>query len=838
MSRNLFIKLPAKLNRGAQPTYVSLFSNAGIGCHGFHTQGFACLATAELERKRLEIQIANGICRDPAGYVCGDLTSLQTKNAVYQACTKEFGASYKGKLDVVVATPPCQGMSMVNRKKGNELNRNSLVITSIEIIKELLPKVFVIENVKLFLSSLCEGLDGQPTTIRSALWSELSGAYNISAEVINFMDYGVPSSRTRTLVVGVRRDIQDIVPQDLWPEKQDQITVRGALAGLASIENPGDRDPLDEWHSFRAYDSSMRAWIAPLREGQSAFDNIDPLARPHKVVDGSVIAHARGTRDKYRRNYWDRPAACIHTRNDCLASQSTIHPQYDRVFSVRELMRLMTIPMDFSWTGSDSLIRKVIGESVPTVIFEQIAQKLLTCVLKPKVGKENIASSREELIRILSDAATTVDERTARREAELLNSDRVENAAYYTRNDISFTVADRLPDFQGKKSIHIVEPSVGVGNFLPAIARRYAGMSKITIDCFDIDATALELAEALLKRFPLPGNVNVRFIHGDFLSYDHDRRYDLIVGNPPFGTVRDREKLNLYRQTVPKNYSNLVCFFVERALSISDNVTFILPKSIISSSEYKQLREALRDHGVRHISDLGDVGFVGVAIETVAIHTGKGATRTRIDSLVDGSTREVDQGYIFDPNFPTWLIYRDDFFDTVASSLHLGAMDAFRDRTLSKKDFTPTGRRVLKARNITPSGIVDIPGYDQWTEKTGKGGVWEFLDAKSAILVPNGTYLPRAILKPAGYLVDGSVAILTAKAGHKISPCDISFFCSEEFQKFYWIARNKGMRSLNIDKGAAFFFGLKRSKFNGVTKISVQRRVQGRGVELPGQKVA
>jgi DNA (cytosine-5)-methyltransferase 1 len=39
--------------------------------------------------------------------------------------------------------------------------------------------------------------------------------------------------------------------------------------------------------------------------------------------------------DKYKRQYWNKVAPCIHTRNDILSSQNTVHPVDDRVFSIR-----------------------------------------------------------------------------------------------------------------------------------------------------------------------------------------------------------------------------------------------------------------------------------------------------------------------------------------------------------------------------------------------------------------------------------------------------------------------------------------------------------------------
>lgn len=82
----------------------------------------------------------------------------------------------------------------------------------------------------------------------------------------------------------------------------------------------------DIYHSFRSYPEYMRPWISGLGEGESAFDNEDPLKCPHKIgKDGSIIQNVNKTGDKYKRQVWDKPALSVHTRNDQLASQNTIH---------------------------------------------------------------------------------------------------------------------------------------------------------------------------------------------------------------------------------------------------------------------------------------------------------------------------------------------------------------------------------------------------------------------------------------------------------------------------------------------------------------------------------
>ena len=102
-------------------TYVSLFSSAGVGCYGFHMEGYHCIATNELIEKRLQVQRVNNKCQFETGYISGDISTDITKNKIYGEISRW---KYLGndRADVVVATPPCQGISVINHKKnGNDI---------------------------------------------------------------------------------------------------------------------------------------------------------------------------------------------------------------------------------------------------------------------------------------------------------------------------------------------------------------------------------------------------------------------------------------------------------------------------------------------------------------------------------------------------------------------------------------------------------------------------------------------------------------------------------------------------------------------------------------------
>ena len=176
-------------------TYISLFSSAGVGCYGFKMEGFDCIATNEWIERRLNIQKANKKCKYESGYICGDITKSETKDKLYaeiELWRKKEGVK---RVDVVIATPPCQGMSVANHKKSDtEIVRNSLVVESIKIIQKIKPKFFVFENVPAFMKTICTDVDGVDKPIADAIENNLGKDYSYTSRVINFKNYGACSS--------------------------------------------------------------------------------------------------------------------------------------------------------------------------------------------------------------------------------------------------------------------------------------------------------------------------------------------------------------------------------------------------------------------------------------------------------------------------------------------------------------------------------------------------------------------------------------------------------------------------------------------------------------------
>ncbi|PWN64347.1 DNA cytosine methyltransferase [Chryseobacterium oncorhynchi] len=825
-------------------TYISLFSSAGVGCFGFKENGFECIATNELLSKRLKIQEHNQKCKYESGYLDGDITSEEVQNQLFTEIEMWRKKHHISEPDIIIATPPCQGMSVANHKKNDELGRNSLVVESIKITKKVNPRFFVFENVRAFLTTTCTDTDGLEKTIGEAIVQNLGGHYNILSKVINFKDYGANSSRTRTLVIGVRKDLQNVSPFDIFPQKQKPKTLRELFAGLEQLNKMGTISENDIFHSFREYDVKMLPWIEKLKEGESAFQNEEKERIPHQIKDGEIVFNKSKNGDKYARWYWDREGPCVHTRNDILASQNTVHPSENRVFSIRELMLMMSIPENFIWTNvsvetlneldfeeqkkflkkEELNIRHCIGEAVPTGVFANIAkrirevvnQKFLSVAELNTIIKKEELHITENLISLIQSDFKKFGLENIYQIAEYANSSRQENAAFFTRKDIAFTVVKDLPEFKGKKKIRILEPSVGIGNFIPLLVAKYEDKDEVIFDLVDIDGNSFVVLKEILSHLKLPKKFKFNFINADFLTHQFEVKYDLVVGNPPYKKLTNSQALlATYKgQSQNKETNNLFSFFIEKAIAMGKFVSLIVPKSLINAPEFNMTREILKEQNLLKICDYGEKGFKGVKIETISFLLETSAKKISetilIESYITETVKESKKDYLFSAQFPYWLLYRNEEFDQIFNKMKFDIFQSFRDRQITKLLTKDSGKyRVLKSRNVGTNQIIEIDNYDSYIDDAEKLAVSKYLNKDGVVMVPNLTYYPRASFLPKNTIADGSVALLTLKNGSRMpTETDLEYYGTKEFEKFYRVARNYGTRSLNIDNNSVFFFGL------------------------------
>lgn len=346
---------------------LSLFSSAGV---------------AELNLKeRIKFVLANELlpvrCKvhkywyPDTEMICGDITADEIKGCIIKKALDK-------KVDFVLATPPCQGVSLIGKNKRNDQfvkdQRNFLIFHALEVIDKIAPKVVVIENVDRFAKMLFPYDDGMHT-IEKILHMKYDGVYDIHCKVYNTAEYGVPQARKRLIIV-MCKDGYEFTEPDKEPK---MITVEEAIGHLPSLES-GETSGIKH-HNARTHTAEHICYMQHTPTGKSAFQN--DVHFPKKK-DGTRIT---GYPYTYKRIDWDRPAPTITMRSDAISTTHTVHPgrllpnglySDARVLTLRELFILSSIDpdIDLPSSASDSQIRHMIGEAVPPLLMERICRNI------------------------------------------------------------------------------------------------------------------------------------------------------------------------------------------------------------------------------------------------------------------------------------------------------------------------------------------------------------------------------------------------------------------------------------------------------------------------------
>lgn len=421
-------------------TYISLFSGAGVGCYGLLEEGFECVATNEILEKRLNIQRINRKCKFDEGYICGDIKELEIKEKILKRIefySKNFGSD---RVDLVVATPPCQGMSVANHKKKNdEIKRNSLVVESVDLIKQIKPRFFILENVPSFYKTGCIDKNDNLLEIGSMIEQNLSGDYRLYDEVINFKNFGANSSRTRTLVIGVCKEFKDFTSAlEFFPDFKQEKTLKEVIGSLKPL-TWGEYDSTDFYHSFRTYPKHMQEWIKDLKEGQSAFENVqdaisdlaylcsnegafesdylNPIQSSYqalmrknspKLYNHQATNHSQAALEKLKlinkeqgkeclpknlhgkqqfkstwgRLNWNKVSPTIDTRFDTPSNGTNSHPELHRSITPREAARIQSFSDNYIFYGNKTSVCKQIGNAVPPLLALALGKAILKSLRK------------------------------------------------------------------------------------------------------------------------------------------------------------------------------------------------------------------------------------------------------------------------------------------------------------------------------------------------------------------------------------------------------------------------------------------------------------------------
>jgi len=394
--------------------------------------------------------------------------------------------------------------------------------------------------------------------------------------------------------------------------------------------------------------------------------------------------------------------------------------------------------------------------------------------------------------------------------------DGIGEAAYYTKEVVVKHMIDNLPNIN-KSEITIMEPSVGIGNFIPHIIKKYIKHKKIILILNDINKFSLECLEIILNNFLIENNitnVNIIYTNTDFLKNDFkEYNIDLIIGNPPYFTIKNKEYLKYCKIKFNDTTNNIFAFFILHSLNISDKVSFIVPKGLLFAANYKNVRKKIYNN-ITNIIDYYKDAF-NVNLETISLIYDKKQrkNKVKIENYNEKKIIIQENKYIFNKNFPIWIIYRNKKFDDILKKIILNSFDVFRDRQLTNsylnKDF---GMKVLRSRNIQKE-IISIQGYDRFIdiEKFNLNELViykKIINNSNIIIVPNLTPKPRFLKLPKNTIVNGSLALFIPREKIIVKQKDLDFLNSQEFIEYFDIVRNKSILSINLDNYIGYFIGI------------------------------
>lgn len=333
-------------------TAIDLFSGAGGLSQGLKQAGFSVVGAVESVPTYAESYKMN---HPKTNLKLSDITKIDPVEYM-----EELGLK-AGDLDLLAGCPPCQGYSTIGTRNRGQRNdpRNELVYEVLRFALAFQPKTIMMENVPALdkddrLKHLVEELE--------------KIGYNVDHKVLKMSNYGVPQSRRRMIMLASRFDDIEVVKQELDEDKM--ATVREAIAFLPVAGKSGDR--LHDTLSNPTDKVKNLITMIP-KNGGSRTD----LGEEHQL---ECHKRTNGFRDVYGRMAWDKPSPTITGGCNNPSKGRFLHPEENRVITLREAALLQTFPRDyrFSFNSGKAGVAMMIGNALPPAFIEFHARNVLS----------------------------------------------------------------------------------------------------------------------------------------------------------------------------------------------------------------------------------------------------------------------------------------------------------------------------------------------------------------------------------------------------------------------------------------------------------------------------
>lgn len=278
-------------------------------------------------------------------------------------------------VDLILGGPPCQSFSTLG-KRLLEDPRGKLFQEYLRLVKLTKPKIFIFENVTGLLSI------NNGKLFKTIISSFKKVGYQISCDILNAADFGIPQNRKRIIIVGHKAEFYF----PLRTHINNHLSLRKAIGDLPYLSNHNYNkyicDPKNSfqtrarnkskeltYHDIPNYGKSLLEVIKAIPEGGSAIKNL-----PDKIKPKS------GFGNSYARLWWDRPSSTITRNFGTPSSSRCIHPEADRALTTREGARIQSFPDKYIFCGTRTSKNLQIGNAVPPLLSEILVNSVMNCL--------------------------------------------------------------------------------------------------------------------------------------------------------------------------------------------------------------------------------------------------------------------------------------------------------------------------------------------------------------------------------------------------------------------------------------------------------------------------
>jgi DNA (cytosine-5)-methyltransferase 1 len=334
-------------------TFIDLFCGAGGLALGFTQAGFKSVYAVDFDKAAAETYRRN------------------FRHEVWDRPIEEL-VKIPIAADVLVGGPPCQGFSPLGQMIPSPEHRhmNKLWRHYIRLVEQIHPRAFIVENVPEFLRS---------QEFKNLERNARELGYEVVADVLNAVDYGVPQRRKRGFVIAVK----GAVPRLPEPAGQ-RVTVWDAIHDL-----PLEPDGKD-WHIGRNPTPKSVKRYKCVPPGGNRFDL---MKRRPGLTPRCWLEKPTGSTDVFGRLEWHKQALTIRTEFFKPEKGRYLHPQAHRPITHREAARLQTFPDNFEFYGSKIQVARQIGNAVPPKLARAVAEVLREVLDELSVSR-TLAQSR------------------------------------------------------------------------------------------------------------------------------------------------------------------------------------------------------------------------------------------------------------------------------------------------------------------------------------------------------------------------------------------------------------------------------------------------------------